>query len=113
MRHVCARKSPGWTVRPPELMLASLATCAGFYAAQYLRTRSLPTDGLDVRVNADKLKNPARLGDFEISVSLPELEERHRDGVARAVKSCLIHNTLLNAPQIQIELHTKDVHAGV
>ena len=28
---------------PPELLLASLGTCAGYYAAEYLRTRSLPT----------------------------------------------------------------------
>ena len=98
---------------PPELLLASLGTCAGFYAAQYLRTRSLPTTGLAVKVDAEKAKNPARLGTFQIAVSLPDLEERHRDGVMRAVKSCLIHNTLLDAPQIQIELRTNDVHAAV
>ena len=27
---------------PPELLLASLGTCAGFYAAEYLRARGLP-----------------------------------------------------------------------
>jgi len=28
---------------PPEFLLASLATCAAFYAAQYLNARKLPT----------------------------------------------------------------------
>jgi uncharacterized OsmC-like protein len=41
---------------PPEFLLASLGTCAGFYAAQYLKTRSLPTDGLKIKVTAEKVQ---------------------------------------------------------
>ena len=37
---------------PPEFLLASLGTCADFYAAQYLRARSLPAEGLTVKVVA-------------------------------------------------------------
>jgi len=29
---------------PPELLLASLATCSGYYAVQYLKTRKFPTE---------------------------------------------------------------------
>jgi len=90
---------------PPEFLLASLGTCAGFYAAQYLRTRSLSTDGLEVRVSAEKALGPARLASFEIEVTIPEIEERHKEGVLRAVKSCLIHNTLLHSPLIEIAVH--------
>jgi uncharacterized OsmC-like protein len=93
-------------IAPPEFLLASLATCAGYYALEYLRTRSLPTEGLSVHVSAEKLKQPARLGNFRIEVSTPELEPRHEEGVLRAVKSCLIHNTLLNAPAIDIIVNT-------
>lgn len=90
---------------PPEFLLASLGTCAGFYAAQYLRTRSLPTEGLEVQVSAEKALGPARLASFQIEVSVPEIEERHKEGVLRAVKSCLIHNTLLDPPVIGIAVH--------
>jgi len=90
---------------PPEFLLASLGTCAGYYAAQYLKTRSLPADGLRVRITADKLTQPARMGHFQIEVTTPELDPRHYDGVLRAVKSCLIHNTLLNAPAIEIAVN--------
>jgi uncharacterized OsmC-like protein len=90
---------------PPEFLLASLGTCAGFYAAQYLRTRSLPVAGLEVRVSAEKALGPARLASFDIEVTVPEVEERHKEGVLRAVKSCLIHNTLLNAPAIGITVN--------
>ncbi|MFN0167565.1 MAG: OsmC family protein [Bryobacteraceae bacterium] len=89
---------------PPEFLLASLGTCAGFYAAQYLRARSLPAGGLTVKVVAEKAAQPARLGSFTIEVAAPVEEERHREGILRAVKNCLIHNTLLHAPAIQISV---------
>jgi putative redox protein len=88
---------------PPELMLASLGTCAGYYAVEYLKGRKLGTEGLRVRVSAEKAKSPARLSAFHIDVEIPAgLEERHREGVLRAVHACLIHNTLLQPPRIDV-----------
>jgi len=91
---------------PPEFLLVSLGTCAGFYAAQYLKTRSLPADGLRIKVTADKATQPARLARFVIEVTAPVLEAQHQAGILRAVKSCLIHNTLLNGPAIDIVLNS-------
>lgn len=92
---------------PPEFLLASLGACAAHYAAYYLKARSLPVEGLQVRVSAEKAESkPARLGSFRIEVSLPEVEERHREGVLRAVKACLIHNTLLHPPAIETVVET-------
>ena len=89
---------------PPELFLASLGSCAGFYAAQYLRKHKLATEGTRVRVTADKLKSPARLDNFHIAIDSPApLTEQHRIGVADAVHHCLIHNTLLHPPSLVIE----------
>jgi len=90
---------------PPELLLASLGSCAGFYAAQYLRKYKLATEGTRVRVTAEKLKDPPRVDNFRIEIETPvELSEQHRAGVERAVHQCLIHNTLLHPPQIGIEI---------
>ena len=90
---------------PPELMLASLGSCAGFYAVQYLRKHKLAQEGTRVRVSANKLKDPARLGEFRIWVESPtELDEKHRRGVEEAVHHCLIHNTLLYPPKIEIQI---------
>lgn len=90
---------------PPELLLSSLATCAAYYAAQYLRTRGLPGAGLLVNVTAEKAQQPARLGSFVIEVQVPALEDgRHKLGLQRAVEACLIHNTLLNTPAIEVRV---------
>jgi len=92
---------------PPELLLASLGSCAGFYAAQYLRKFKLATEGTRVRVTAEKVKDPARVENFRIEIEAPvELSEQHRTGVERAVHHCLIHNTLLHPPKIEIEVKT-------
>jgi putative redox protein len=91
---------------PPELLLASLGSCAAYYAAQYLRKFKLSTEGTRVVVTADKVKDPiARIDNFRIEIETPmELTEQHRAGVERAVHHCLIHNTLLHPPKIEIAL---------
>lgn len=92
---------------PPELLLASLGSCAAFYAAQYLRKFKLATEGTRVRITADKVKDPtARVDNFRIEIETPvDLTAQHRAGVERAVHHCLIHNTLLHPPNIAIEIH--------
>lgn len=88
---------------PPELFLASLGSCAAYYAAEYLRQKSLATEGTRVKVTAEKVPNPARLDNIRIDVELPmACEERDRAGVDRAVHRCLIHNTLLQPPTMEI-----------
>ena len=91
---------------PPEFLLVSLGTCAGFYAAQYLKTRGLPTTGLAIEVHAEKAMQPARIGSFRIEILLPDLadREKHEPGILRAVKACLVHNTLIHEPGIETVL---------
>jgi putative redox protein len=92
---------------PPELFLSSLGSCAGFYAAQYLKKKGLATEGTLVRVFAEKAKNPARLDNFKIELDVPAaLDEEHRKGVEDAVHHCLIHNTLLNPPTITLDVRS-------
>src|SRR5208283_2956347 len=91
---------------PPELLLSALGTCAGYYAAQYLSARSLSSEGLEIRITAEKAQQPARMGSFRIEVTMPALDEKHQAGLDRAVKACLIHNTLLHTPEIETVVRT-------
>jgi putative redox protein len=95
---------------PPELFLASLGSCAGFYAAQYLRKHRLATEGTIVRVAADKATDPARLDNLRIDLEIPrELSQQDLEGVEEAVRHCLIHNTLLHPPKISIDVKTSEL----
>ena len=91
---------------PPELLLASLGSCAGYYAAQYLRKNKLATEGTRVRVTCEKVKDPlARMTNFVIEVDAPvELNDAQRIGVEEAVEHCLVHNTLLHPPKIELKV---------
>jgi putative redox protein len=90
---------------PPELFLASLGSCAAFYAAQYMRKNKIATEGTRVNVTAEKLKDPARIDNFVVTIEGPaELTAQQRRGVESAVHDCLIHNTLLHPPNISIEV---------
>jgi len=90
---------------PPELMLASLGACAAYYAVDYLKRFKLPTEGVRVRTTAEKVSGPPRLDDIRIELECPSIdEERHQKGVVEAVHKCLVHNTLLHAPKIRVDL---------
>ncbi|HEY6389107.1 MAG TPA: OsmC family protein [Candidatus Acidoferrum sp.] len=90
---------------PPELLLASLGTCAGFYAAQYWKKHRLAAEGSVVRVSAEKATNPPRLNDFQIQIEIPPgISDQHSAGIEAAVRHCLIHNTLVNPPSISLEI---------
>ncbi len=98
---------------PPEFLLASLGSCAAFYAVDYLKRNNLLVEGTKVRVTAEKNKGiipgkpytGARLDNFTIEVDVPrELDEKHRAGVEAAVHRCLVHNTLIVPPKIDLAI---------
>ena len=88
---------------PPEFLLASLGTCAGFYAASYMKNHGL-TLPLAVSVKAEKASAPARLAKFQIEIDCPGLPHEHETGLLRSVNACLIKNTLMHPPAIETTL---------
>jgi len=96
----------GWDagVSPPELLLAALGSCAGYYALEYLRARGLPSEDLAVEVSAEKVAGSGRLGSFQVKVHAGPAGEKDRRDLLRAVKACLIFNTLSSIPSIEIEV---------
>ena len=89
-------------VSPPELLLAALGSCAGHYALEYLRARALPLEGLAVEVSAETAAG--RLADFRVTVRASHADEKHRQGILRAVKACLIYNTLTSISSVEFEV---------
>ncbi|MBI4890698.1 MAG: OsmC family protein [Acidobacteria bacterium] len=90
---------------PPEFLLASLGTCAGFYAVQYLKTRNLPMEGLKVKVVCEKVLGPARLENFVVTIETPTaLSEKDVEGVRRSAEKCLVKNTMLMPPAMSVAI---------
>ena len=92
---------------PPELLLASLGTCAMYYTADYLRRNQQPAQGMEVFVDAEKATAPARLGRFTIRVVIPAVTDpAHLEGARRTAEKCLVKNTLLLTPTIELTVET-------
>ena len=98
---------------PPELLLASLGSCAAYYAVAYLKKKGVASTGTHVRVTADKVPNPMRVDNFRIDVTAPiSLTDEHRAGLEQAIHRCLIHNTLQHPPSIHLTLREEELSAA-
>ncbi|MBK9089970.1 MAG: OsmC family protein [Holophagales bacterium] len=93
----------GTAPAPFELFLASIGTCAGFYALRFCQERQIPTDGMSVSMSWER--NPATklISDIRIQISLPPgFPEKYRTAVVRAADQCAVKKHLLEAPAIEV-----------
>lgn len=91
---------------PTELFAASLAACVGFYAGRFLRRHGLAAEGLRLRCEATMSSGrPARVEAISLRLDgLPVLGERQRAALLAVVEHCTVHNSIRQAPEVQIEL---------
>ena len=90
---------------PVDFLAASLGSCIGVFAADYMMRNELPTDGLTIDVFRQHAQKPNRVSQFRVSINIPvELSDRQRASLSRIVKGCSVHNTLHNPPEIDIAL---------
>jgi putative redox protein len=94
---------------PLDVMAASVAACAHYFAAAYLHGRGLGSEGLTVEVESEKERVPvSRIGRLSMKVRLPAgLAERQIAGVERAIKSCPAYGTLLHSPAVEIRIEPR------
>ena len=90
---------------PFDLFLASIATCAGFYAAQFARSRDLPTEGLRVSLEPVKSDDRKRIATLRLLVDLPTgFPDKYRPALERAIDQCAVKRHIVEPPQFAIEL---------
>ena len=92
----------GSSPAPFDLFLASLATCAGFYALAFMQQRGIDTAGSQLTM--DWRRDPAtkRLEVVEIHLQLPPgFPEKYRQAVVRAMDQCAVKRALDSPPPIE------------
>lgn len=94
----------GSAASPFDLFLASLATCAGFYALRFCQERGLPTEGLGVTMEWERSPETKLISKIRISVKLPEgFPEKYRAAILRATDQCAVKKHLVSPPEIEVE----------
>jgi uncharacterized OsmC-like protein len=88
---------------PFALFLASIATCAGYYALQFCLSRNISTEGMSCRVvfTYDELEH--RYTAVRIALALPQgFPDKYHDAIVRAMDSCAVKKHLLLPPKFSI-----------
>jgi ribosomal protein S12 methylthiotransferase accessory factor len=86
---------------PFDLFLASLATCAGFYAVQFCRKRQIATDGLAVALETSRDPETHLLSEVRIEMTLPEgFPAKYRAAIERAVDQCAVKRVIDVPPRM-------------
>ncbi len=88
---------------PFDFFLASLGTCAGFFALRFCQQRDLSTDGLRLQLTTEHNSETKRLDRVEITMQLPKaFPKRYRKAIIRATDQCAVKKALLDPPTIEL-----------
>lgn len=98
---------------PFDLFLASIGTCAGYYALQFCLARGLPTEGVTLKLTAEKDPAVKRVTRVAIEIDLPpDFPSRYREAIIRATDQCSVKKHLLNPPEIEVFARTLPMPPG-
>ena len=88
---------------PFDFFLASLGTCAGFFALRFCQQRALSTEGLRLHLTTERNAETKRLDRVEITMQLPnDFPEKYRSAIVRATDQCAVKKALLDPPEIEL-----------
>ncbi len=88
---------------PFDLFLASIGTCAGYYALRFCQARGLSTEDIGLKLTAEKDPAVKRVTKVSIEIELPPgFPERYREAIVRATDQCSVKKHLIDPPEIEI-----------
>jgi len=88
---------------PFELFLASIGTCAGFYASRFCRQRGIPTEGMKITQRATVDPATHLIDRIDLSIELPPgFPEQYRDAIVRSAQLCAVKKHLEAPPRIEV-----------
>jgi putative redox protein len=87
---------------PFDLFLASLATCAGFYALAFMQQRRIDTTGAGLVMEWDRDPETRLIGKVLIRLTLPPaFPDKYREAIVRAMDQCAVKRHLDRPPTIE------------
>ncbi len=90
---------------PAELLVGALGACIGMMVKTYCDRHELPSDGISIAAVPTLATAPNRIGNVAIDVTLPPgFPEDKKESVLTFAKHCPVHNTLLNPPELDMDI---------
>lgn len=90
---------------PFKLFLASIGTCAGFYAVSFCQKREIDTTGMRLTLDTDRNSDTHRLDQIKITVHLPDgFPEKYKGTLGRVIDQCTVKKALFDPPAFSVEM---------
>lgn len=92
----------GTAPSPTELFLASIGTCAGYFAMIFCDKRKLNTEGLKMRVDFQANKKTYMIEKIVVKTTLPpDFPEKYKDALIKAVDLCHVKKHFTDPPEFE------------
>lgn len=90
---------------PFVLFASSIATCAGYFALKFCRTREIDTTGMQLSLSYDWDKEQKRYPKMRLELTLPAgFPEKYHGAIHKAVDQCVVKQHILNPPEFELVL---------
>ncbi len=91
----------GTAAGPFHLFLASLGTCAGFYALRFMQQRKIDVEGARLTLSYDNDPQTGLVSAVQIHLELPPgFPDKYREAVVRAMDQCKVKRQLDQPPSV-------------
>lgn len=93
-------------MNPPQLFVAALGACVGVYVADYCDSHAIPYQGMQLQLSWKYKDKPRRIGSVNVRLELPSgsLSNEHQQGIQDSIQQCLLHNTLAQKPDFNVNI---------
>lgn len=97
----------GSAPQPFDLFLASLGTCAGYYALRFLESRDLDSRGLHVTLEPVRDPDTKRLATLRMDVEVPEsFPKKYERALVRSMGQCAVKKVMEDPPAFEVRVAT-------
>lgn len=88
---------------PSQLFLASIASCAGYYALVFCQKRGIDTQGMGLEMRLAKDDTTKLIRTMTLVLTLPDaFPEKYRPAILKAMDACWVKKHLVDPPRIEM-----------
>lgn len=88
---------------PSQLFLASIASCAGYYALIFCEKRGIDTRGMGLEMRLAKDDTTKLIRTMTLVLTLPDhFPEKYRPAILKAMDACWVKKHLVDPPRIEM-----------
>lgn len=90
---------------PFDLFFVSIATCVGIYALEFCNSRDLDTEGLGVRLEAERDDEKRMYTKVKLSITVPEdFPAKYEKAIKRTGNLCTVKKHILQPPEFEVQV---------